>query len=97
MSQMCQIRTSGGVDFQCELPTGRAEVSRLAMAAGADGGRAFRNSIEIDLLARPVRAPERRTTRRNPADHDGGTDHVGGALLAFRASGHVYLPSAIAL
>jgi hypothetical protein len=24
-------------------------------------------------------------------------DHVGGALLAFRASGHVYLPSAIAL
>src|SRR5258708_23971148 len=25
----------------------------------------------------------------NPADHDGGTDHVGGALLAFRASsGH---------
>jgi len=24
----------------------------------------------------------------NPADHDGGTDHVGGALLAFMASGH---------
>jgi hypothetical protein len=26
--------------------------------------------------------------RGNPADHDGGTDHVGGALLAFGASGH---------
>jgi hypothetical protein len=24
----------------------------------------------------------------NPAYHDGGTDHVGGALLAFWASGH---------
>jgi hypothetical protein len=24
----------------------------------------------------------------NPADHDGGTDHVGGALFALRLSGH---------
>jgi hypothetical protein len=28
----------------------------------------------------------------NPADHDGGTDHVSGALLAFRASGHLIVP-----
>ena len=26
-------------------------------------------------------------TRRDLADHDGGADHVGGALFAFRASG----------
>jgi hypothetical protein len=26
--------------------------------------------------------------RSDPADHDGGTDHIGGALLASGASGH---------
>jgi hypothetical protein len=39
----------------------------------------------------------RRLSLRNPADHNGSTDHVSGALLALRASGHVYLPSAVAL
>jgi len=29
---------------------------------------------------------------RNLADHDGGPDHVGGALFAFRSSGHVIVP-----
>ena len=28
----------------------------------------------------------------DPADHDGGTDHIGGTLLAFGASGHQLIP-----
>src|SRR5439155_26928559 len=32
---------------------------------------------------------------RDLADHDGGPDHVGGALFAFRSSGHVIVPQLV--
>jgi hypothetical protein len=41
-----------------------------------------------EALAPARRSVAARAFTVSPADHDGGADHVGGALLAFRASGH---------
>jgi hypothetical protein len=38
------------------------------------------------LVSGPL--PSSISPRGNPADHDGSTDHIGGTLLAFRASRH---------
>jgi hypothetical protein len=63
---------------------GRGHTARESQKADKAQRAAFLPSSVVDVLD---------LASRYLADHDGGADHVRGALFAFRASRHVGSPS----